>query len=422
MGYPTNTTLLDNFNRSNETPATTNWLSPSYSGEATGFNLASNQIDFAVGGGAACYNVRPYNADCEVWAKIVQVPASGYVEIRARMQGVGGPVAASDYYSVRLNSDFSLETFVVVDNTPTSIGWASQSFSNGDRIGLRIVGNMIVSYYGNGAGTVWQFRTVAIDTSITSGGYIGLASNDGAVNVDDFGGGNITYTFPQNSIVDPFTRSDENPIASGWSGPLHSSIGQLQIISNHLAPASSTPLSGNGGSWYTTSYGSDMEAYIMINRPPITIATQHCYLFVRLQSLNTTVVDGYGISLEYYDTDQSGTGLNRMDDGSTTGIGVDGWGLLGGSFTNWQAGDGAGLNIIGNRIGGWIYQAARGAWVSIGSAIDSTYTGSGLVGVVMDNGSWLLDDLGGGPAQIPSVATIVDPKAIYRQQAKFGPF
>jgi hypothetical protein len=100
------------------------------------------------------------------------------------------------------------------------------------------------------------------------------------------------------------------------------------------------------------------------------------------------IVQGPGISL--YKTD--GTTFTQI--GST----------LTGSYSNYNAGDSFGLQLVGTTITIW-YKPSGGNWTSLASYIDSTYTSAGNIGLDIQDTTGVATNFGGGTHWKSSLAS-----------------
>lgn len=184
-------------------------------------------------------------------------------------------------------------------------------------------------------------------------------------------------------ILDSFTGSDEDPIATNWSGPIATGIDQLRRVSNQLAPDSTNYC----GSWYDVStFGPDCEAYL-------TIAAKYgvnnaLYLYARATSVGTAGIDGYVLQLNEVAAGTDTLALYR----------VDNWGLTQiTTLVNQEVsvGDKIGIRCMGSRIEAW-YWSPGGGWVLQSLAIDSNHATAGYIGLEANPGAARWDDFGGG--------------------------
>lgn len=185
--------------------------------------------------------------------------------------------------------------------------------------------------------------------------------------------------FPTTPILDTFTGT-ENPIATGWSGPLY--FGETE-----LRKGSGVLFGGAGNSYWDISiFGPNCEAYFTITTLPGDTFTLSVY--ARIQGPNTTGMDGYRVKYRF---NAGGTDLifiDRIDDRIAT--------TLGGSINqDFAVGDSIGIQCIGNQVSAW-RKPSGGSWTLIGTRTDSTYSSPGYIGVELADGTCQADDFGGG--------------------------
>lgn len=202
--------------------------------------------------------------------------------------------------------------------------------------------------------------------------------------------------FPTTSLLDDFNRANEVPATTNWSGPMESGDGSMNVNSNRLRPDGA----GFSASWYDLStFGPDCEAWVTIDTKETEDAGQ-MEVRIRLQDVGTAGLDGYIVRY----LPKSGTDvvqIRRFDNGSTTQLGAD-------INQDFDAGDGLGIECIGNQISA--YRRSAGVWSLLGTRTDSTYTGAGYIGLAdhLGNAVGFFDDFGGGTVVVappPPVTT-----------------
>jgi len=198
-----------------------------------------------------------------------------------------------------------------------------------------------------------------------------------AANVFHGGGGG---SFPTTSVLDDFMRANESPLTGNWTNQMVSGTGGINLTSNQLVC---------GGVfcsayWNAATFGPDMEAYFTI---PTVGATGSCVSTVLRGSGTGATFTGYLLfacksagtdTFEFY-------GLNNT---TFTMIGS----TINQEFSN---GDSIGASIVGTTLKAY-YQAGAGAWTEIGSETDATYSGTGFIGLTMDNTAYRVTQFGGG--------------------------
>lgn len=184
-------------------------------------------------------------------------------------------------------------------------------------------------------------------------------------------------SFPVNGVIDSFTRPDEGPPPSAsWGGIWEPGTADMVVNSNELS-ANST---GLVTSYWNTNYGPDCEVRIKIVNH-VTAAG----IAARLVNENTASVDGY--LLQY--NGGSDLSVYRIDNAGFTALGA--------SITQLVSnGDSIGMSIVGATITVY-YKSGAGAWASLGTRSDATYSAAGKLGVRATPGDTTdMDDFGGG--------------------------
>lgn len=190
-------TLLDNFNRANGGPPPSGNWTDLYGG----LSVVSNACK---GSAAGQPNISFWNSqmgpnvDVEVTI-VTKGGANEYMELFGRMttQNVG----TVDGYSVRVEPQggTDLVTIYRVDNGSFTVLGASinQEFANGDKVRLRIVGNLISVWRHDGSS--WAELGNRTDANYTAAGYVGLGIAHTAGVCDDF----CAETISDNITVTP---------------------------------------------------------------------------------------------------------------------------------------------------------------------------------------------------------------------------
>jgi hypothetical protein len=214
MAFPT-TTLIDNFNRANETPLSTagNWSSPAFLGDGA-YNLTGNQlVDPGGGGWRSIYWDVSFGPDSEVWCTTPVEPLAA-IELIARLSSPGGGSAAG-YMAHFAEGAGACGLYRIVSNIQTQIGGtATITIGNNDQFGLEVTGTgatVTISAYHKPAAGAWTQIITFGDTNaarITSAGFIGLAASIGAggASIDDFSGGTVVSGVANLLIPSPRRR------------------------------------------------------------------------------------------------------------------------------------------------------------------------------------------------------------------------
>ena len=69
-------------------------------------------------------------------------------------------------------------------------------------------------------------------------------------------------TFPTTSVLDSFSRANENPLsdAGKWSGPIFNGDNELQVVSDQAA----TPSGGGDSYWSHASFSGAVEVFCTV--------------------------------------------------------------------------------------------------------------------------------------------------------------
>lgn len=189
MAFPT-TGILDDFNRANETPITTNWTTPAMTGDGA-INLASNQLSGGAGFFNAYYDVATYGPDLEVFATTADIPGVGEsMSVFCFMADAG---TTPDGYCVRLFGGASHTGEIrILNNGSTSLLLSLgtlTTFIAGDKLGMARIGGIVEAWaYQSGA---WSKLGGVLDTTYVGTATLALEMNGSRPRWDDFGGGRV---------------------------------------------------------------------------------------------------------------------------------------------------------------------------------------------------------------------------------------
>lgn len=186
--------------------------------------------------------------------------------------------------------------------------------------------------------------------------------------------------FPTTSVLDTFTRADENPVASGWSGPMFTGEQQLQVTSQQLR----APSGGGNSYWSSSTFGADTEVYCTI--PAQALAGAFLQLFARTTNIPTSP-QCYMARLIFASGNDT-VRLFRRVGGVSTQLGADI------TTEDFALNDKFGLEVIGTNVSAYRYTA--GSWTQIGTRSDSNISGTGSIGLEWTDNVGRADDFGGG--------------------------
>jgi hypothetical protein len=192
--FPT-TGILDNFNRANEDPlGNGNWTCPLRSGD-NNLRVLSNLVALPSAGiqtGNCYWSAADFGPDTEVFLTISTKPAnSECLALVARISGAGSSI--SGYWGEFCSSagTDTWDLYRVDSGVFTHLGTqGTAELTNGDKVGLEVIGNNIKLYYKPAAGS-WTLKTSASDSTYPAAGKIGINIEQVTARGDDFGGGTV---------------------------------------------------------------------------------------------------------------------------------------------------------------------------------------------------------------------------------------
>jgi hypothetical protein len=245
---------------------------------------------------------------------------------------------------------------------------------------------------------LWEFNQAAVTTAVVDlvGNAIQTARTGTTVVADDpvWTYGLATANFPTNTtILDTFTGT-EDPVTTNWTGVLFNgdSGGMAKtggILTNQTGGGTDT-----SAWWDAGTFGPGVEVFTTVTTASGVAANQF-KLLARISNPGTANASGYELHVEK----SAGTDIwriRRRDNVTSTQLGAD-------MNQEIVSGDSIGLACIGNQISAY-YKPAAGSWTLVGTRTDSTYGGSGVIGVKTfqaSPGAWQQDNFGGGTSPPP---------------------
>lgn len=186
MPFPT-TSVLDSFGDT-EGPPMTGWTTPT---GVAGLKSASGVCQANAANAFGIWNSIMGGADEEVFCTVTTATGSGgVVAIFVRAKDVGS-AATFDAYGLEITEaatdNWAIRTYT--NGVPSTIGASfNQEVSNGDSIGLRIIGSTLTAWYKASAGS-WTQLAVRTDTTYSAAGYLAASISTTTGRIDNFGGG-----------------------------------------------------------------------------------------------------------------------------------------------------------------------------------------------------------------------------------------
>lgn len=406
LAFPSNTTVLDNFNRSDEALSDSSVWS-AWGG--TSLDLVNNAVEppTTAESGFDIYVTDTFRY-CECHIKIIEWPAAPDPS-DVNMLWVGSRVSVTgNAYLVELqqdsDGDFSIEIVRVDAGVPTYLGstvWLTEiADPTNYQLGIRVDGDSIEGYIHDTVS--WTKVITRTDSTYTVDNYlaIGALAETGPASdlrIDNFKGGSIITGFPTNhTVLDNFNRPNEGPPPSShWT----SVNNNLKVVNNNVE---GTTNDDYNGAYWNTVFNSNCEVYYQITSWPGTPGTDEINFVQAATRIDMVQLNGYVVSFEEDEDEDFYIGVYRLDNGVETLITA--YNYLGQSLdpTNSWVGlqsDGSIHRVFINNGGendDWIYTLSK---------TDSTYINNGYLllafwssAVISDMSA---DNFSGGKIRLP---------------------
>jgi hypothetical protein len=240
------TSVLDNFNRANEgPPPSSNWTT-GIANDLGGFtrpghSVVSNQIANEFEDAAQTYwNAAQYGPDCEAYITVSDSSGLLTLSLAARLTNIGR--FTCNGYAVQIEpgvigSDRVYHVFRIDSGAFTQLAIASEfgiGGMTGDKYGIRISGDLIELLGDTGSG--WEVKLSTNDSTYSSAGFIGIATDsDSLTRWDDFGGGSLTVTVTVTPDTQTSSLTTFAPVLKVVVTP-----GTLSLSATTLAPTVAT--------------------------------------------------------------------------------------------------------------------------------------------------------------------------------------
>jgi hypothetical protein len=192
------TPVLDNFNRAdNSGPPGSNWthMPGLSSGAANDLFITSDQITGDPGTDADYYNVQPFGANSEVYVTVATKPTTDLDSVALSLRYQNPSLATSSgYQAMFIYESGGLDQYRIVLRSSGESGSVLASATGpelnpGDKLLFRAIGTTLELWRGSGG--TWTRILSTTNATIQTAGYLGLAAHNGAVRLDDFGGGTL---------------------------------------------------------------------------------------------------------------------------------------------------------------------------------------------------------------------------------------
>lgn len=206
MPFPT-TPILEDFNRADQNPLTTNWTCPLFTGEGS-LQIVSNQVKGNTTGSAfnnGWYDIGTYGPDCEAYYTLITRGAAGHlINLFVRLTSMDG--SPNGYFVRHILTGAGADTIRIrrIDNGVSSALGAditSVRVELGQKIGIQCIGDQISAYHFDGVS--WNLLGTRTDGTYTSQGYIALDIQDTTTVCENLGGGSYNPNFGNLSLPPP---------------------------------------------------------------------------------------------------------------------------------------------------------------------------------------------------------------------------
>jgi hypothetical protein len=192
------TPVLDDFNRPDNTgPPSANWSRmPVFASSSTGnLFISSQQAAGPTGSSADNWNPQAFGPNSEVYMTVVTKPSLNMdtLSLLLRYQNPGSSTATG-YQALFTNETGAPDVYKILlragGQAPTSLASVTGPELNpGDRLLFRALGSTLELWrWSSGS---WTKLLAASDRTIQTAGYLGVASHNTTVRLDDFGGGTL---------------------------------------------------------------------------------------------------------------------------------------------------------------------------------------------------------------------------------------
>ncbi len=193
---------------------------------------------------------------------------------------------------------------------------------------------------------------------------------------------NAWASFPTTPVLDTFTRSDGAP-GVDWSGPSFADSNSLTITSNKITSAANDY---GAMSYVKNTFGdgavNGVEVYATVSTLPTAGNTTRMYIG---DSATSATVNAYYLRV----TPSTSTWeLDKVTAGVPSQLGTN-------ITQAFSAGDSLGLSVVGTTVTVW-YQSGSGAWTSIRTQTDSSFTKKWYIGLELQDNVQRVDNFGGG--------------------------
>jgi len=200
--FPT-VAIIDAFTTPASGPMGASWSSDPLN-ESTGvLEHYNTQCTISAGTvGSGYWSAEQFGPDCEVYVTLMMYlgQTGEDVDTLSLLVRLQDPATVDvDGYEIKFRGGASnMDVKATRISTGIELGAEGSvpSLSTNDKLGVRIVGNIIIAYHWSVANSMWSVVGLWSDSNVPGAGYVGLelvtADNPHDVRVDDFGAGNVS--------------------------------------------------------------------------------------------------------------------------------------------------------------------------------------------------------------------------------------
>lgn len=186
--FPTNTTILDNFNRANGALGA-NW---DKWGALPVASIESERLKGeGAGNGGGSFVKEKFGPDAEVFITLnTEVGVGNFFGIAIRQST---PTTSFDGYYVECSEAAgTTEIKEGSGESVTNLGPViSTPWKAGDKLGVSVIGSTIRAYRYPSGGSAWELIGTRSDATFAASGYFAVWRSGGTARLDDFGGGTV---------------------------------------------------------------------------------------------------------------------------------------------------------------------------------------------------------------------------------------
>lgn len=209
MAFP-ETSILDSFDRSDETPMAGNWTGGTFESGAVPYNLSGSSVLIPGYEATACayWNAASFGPDAEVYLSTAAnlIVTVDWFRLYLRMSSPASP-STLNCYGLELSA-YNFSLFKVVGGSLTVLDVASFPSSYlATGVGLSVQGTTLKSFVRISGS--WSEVSSVTDSAVSGSGFLGFASfmtSEEDSSADDFGGGTLAGAPPGGS-ADPRLES-----------------------------------------------------------------------------------------------------------------------------------------------------------------------------------------------------------------------